>query len=498
LSGKLETATIRGGGSVQFELSTRMEGGMKHVYFTRDRSAVVAFFLNANQDYQRSDRLSKVVGNFNPTRDGQANASYWRDLFCWPTHMLDHPQFGVGITLPAYPPCFFFREGLLKGKEKDGGWFNCIDRKTGRSMRHSRVAPSERGNLQTFIAALTKIARAVERMHNAGLAHADLSERNVLIDPSSGRAIIIDVDSLVVTGLYPPDVLGTPGYIAPEVMATKHLPMNDPKRHHPCAETDKYALAVMIYKYLLERHPLDGGRVLKGLTAEQEDEAMYGAKALYSENRQDPLNRPNGSFFSAAILGKRVEDLFHKAFVDGLQHPMARPTPGSWVGALCEAFDMLLACSNAACSHKMFVLTDPVLPRCSYCGTPYRGTFSLLKLSHEERGFVRNEGAMVLNGYRGGTGTILCRHHTHRGTARGPGQDSTSLAQVVFMEQPTPTYYLQNVALPGMQVRNVAAGLPNFRPLPVGAKLQLTNGLEIRFGSEPEARQGRIETIHRS
>jgi hypothetical protein len=496
LTGPIESASIRGGGSVRFDASTRMEGGMKHVYFTPDRSAVVAFFLDANQDFQRAERLTKVVERFNPTRDDQSNATYWRELFCWPTQVVDHPSFGIGITLPAYPPCYFFREGNLKGKEKDGGWFNCIDRKTGRTMRHSLVHESERGNIQTFLAALTKVARAVERMHNAGLAHADLSERNVLLDPSSGRAIIIDVDSLVVTGLFPPDVLGTPGYIAPEVMATKRLPMQDPARKHPSAETDKYALAVMLYKYLLERHPLEGGRVLVGKSAEEEDEALHGAKALYSEHRTDASNRPKGRYFSASILGKKIDDLFHRTFVDGLVQPKSRPTPGTWVTALCEAFDMLLACPNPSCSHRLFVLTGSGRPMCPYCAVPYRGTFSRLRLSHEERGFVRNEGELILNGYRGGTGTVLYRFHTHRGAPRGPGQDSSPMAQVVFLEQPAPTFYLQNVALPGMQVRNPRAGLANFQPLPVGAKLQLTSGLEVQFGNEPEARRGMVETSY--
>jgi len=495
MSMQLETARLRDGGSIEFNVAKRMEGGMKHVYFTRDRSGVVAFFHD-KQDYQRSERLSRVVEKFNPTRDGQANSAYWRDLFCWPTSIIEHSAFGIGIHLPAYPSCFFFQQGELKGKEKDGGWFNCTDRKTGRVMRYSKVHESERGYLGTYLAAFIRVARAVERMHNAGLAHADLSERNVLIDPSSGRSIIIDVDSLVVTGLYPPDVLGTPGYIAPEVMATKHLALNDPNRKHPCADTDKYALAVMIYKYLLERHPLEGERVLKGLTAEQEDEAIYGAKALYTEHRTDAANRPKApKYLRAAILGKKIDDLFHKTFVDGLQSTMARPTPGSWVTALCEAFDMLLACPNPSCSHKQFVLTDPRAPVCPYCGTRYRGTFSVMHLTHADKGFTRNEGDVVLNGYRGGTGTVLYRFHTHRGAFRGPGQDSTPLAQVVFLDKPTPTFYLQNLALPGMMVRNPKAGLTDFQPLPLNAKLQLTTGLEVQFGPEPESRLGTVETF---
>lgn len=49
--------------------------------------------------------------------------------------------------------------------------------------------------------------------------HSDLSYKNILIDPVMGRACVIDVDGLVVPGKYPPDVVGTPDFIAPEVEA---------------------------------------------------------------------------------------------------------------------------------------------------------------------------------------------------------------------------------------------------------------------------------------
>ena len=39
----------------------------------------------------------------------------------------------------------------------------------------------------------------------------------VLVDPTTGGCVVIDIDSLVVPGVYPPEVIGTGGYIAPEV-----------------------------------------------------------------------------------------------------------------------------------------------------------------------------------------------------------------------------------------------------------------------------------------
>lgn len=492
-----ERATLTSqGGTIEFDTSKVMEGGMKRVYFTRDKLGVVAFFKDPRWAENNRDRLTCVVESFNPTRATERHADYWRSLFCWPTHLVTHPTCGLGLLLPTYPEHFFFKTGRLAGMEKDGGWYTRTNPATQKLFRYDLVAPAERGTLATYLIALSRVARAVQKMHMAGLAHSDLSERNVLIDPASGNAIIIDVDALVVTGLYPPDVLGTPGFIAPEVLATKQLPFTDPNRRHACAETDKYALAVLIYRFLLERHPLAGPRFLRGLSADEEEEALMGMKALYSEHRTDTSNHPKGSFLSAKILGKTVDDLFHKTFVEGLLDPNGRPTASQWADALAEAYDLLLACYNPNCTHRWFVVTDPRAPTCPYCATRFRGNFNLLTLTHETPKYSREAGKVLLNGFRDGDGTLLYRHHTHKGAPRGPGQDASVVAKVVFLDKPQPAYYLQNVSLAGMQVRNPSVGLSSFQPFQLGAKLLLVSGLEIRFGGDPEALTGRVEAFH--
>ena len=83
-----------------------------------------------------------------------------------------------------------------------------------------------------------------------GLAHSDLSYNNILIDPVTKSANIIDLDGLVVPGMFPPEVIGTADFIAPEVLSTKHLDIKDPKRALPNQKTDLHALAVLIYMYL--------------------------------------------------------------------------------------------------------------------------------------------------------------------------------------------------------------------------------------------------------
>jgi DNA-binding helix-hairpin-helix protein with protein kinase domain len=84
--------------------------------------------------------------------------------------------------------------------------------------------------------------------------------------------------------------------------------------------------------------------------ADEEEEALMGGQALYSEHRSNFSNRPKGAFLSARDLGKTIDDLFHKTFVDGLLNPNARPTASNWADALADAFDRL-GCISGSRHH---------------------------------------------------------------------------------------------------------------------------------------------------
>ena len=136
-------------------------------------------------------------------------AKYFSSKFCWPTAIVQSPEFG--IVCPAYPSNFFFTDASstildLKGKDKKSNWF------TSRNRRF--LEANELGDFRSMLQMSISLARSIRRMHQAGLAHSDLSCNNVLIDPLSGSCVVIDIDSLVVPGLFPPEVAGTRGYIA--------------------------------------------------------------------------------------------------------------------------------------------------------------------------------------------------------------------------------------------------------------------------------------------
>jgi len=248
------------GKEVEFEENYFAQGGMKDVHWGKNKSYVVAFYRD-KQDYNSLDRIKKITGNFRERIFNMEGGDYWKDLLVWPYDIIEY-QGKTGILCPVYNKSFFFKYGSvnndmlnIKGNEKEGKWFASA------SNQNRFLDKREKGNWRSYFRIGILLSRAVKRLHAAGLAHSDLSYKNVLVDPEGGNACIIDNDSLVVPGKFPPDVVGTPDFIAPEVMATRSLKVGNADKKLPNINTDKHALAVLIYMYLFYRHPLRGGKI---------------------------------------------------------------------------------------------------------------------------------------------------------------------------------------------------------------------------------------------
>lgn len=160
-------------------------GGMKDVYFSPDRSYVVGFF-RTKQDHVAKERLQLITGRYRQDILNSPGGDFWKDIYCWPTHVVECNG-KLGVVAPAYTRQFYFEHGStnsdqfkIKGREKQGKWFA--------SAKHQSqwLDPRERGTWLSHLKISLNIARGVRRMHMAGLAHSDLSYKNVLVDPSRG------------------------------------------------------------------------------------------------------------------------------------------------------------------------------------------------------------------------------------------------------------------------------------------------------------------------
>ena len=402
-SNKIISVTSHKGQKIEWVDRCIASGTMKDVYFSPDKSYVVGFYRNKEKfDEQAKDRLRTIVGLYRERIIDGPNGDYWQHLICWPYDTVEYRGL-TGVVVPCYKSNFFFAHGAvnndflgIKGKEKNGKWFASA------KNQNRFLDRREKGDLLSYLRISILLSRATKRLHAGGLAHSDLSYNNVLIDPEGRQACIIDIDGLVVPGKYPPDVMGTPDFLAPEVIKTKHLSLDDKNRKLPSIHTDRHALSVLVYMYLLFRHPLKGGKINDSDPIKDEELSM-GRDALFIENPTNPTNRPNLADLHPAelpyanidqlpytILGPYLKEMFDRAFIEGLHEPLKRPGADEWETALIKTVDLLQPCPNHNCSHKWFVFDNKVSPSCPYCKTPYTDALPVLNFysSREENKFL--------------------------------------------------------------------------------------------------------------
>ncbi len=499
MSTKTVTSIINSNKTYQFvDNGEPMRGGMKDVYFSPDKSYVVAFYRD-QQDFNSKERLKKIVTQYFESffiKDAVSGAFY-KELYSWPTDVVELDK-KVGIVVPCYNKNFFFKQGyatndLLKGKEKEGKWFASAKFRANQSK--SKLHESELGNWLSYFQVCVNISRGVKRLHSAGLAHSDLSYKNVLIDPVSKSAAIIDIDGLVVPNLFPPDVIGTADFIAPEVLATKHLSKNDPNRKLPNRLTDLHALAVLIYMYLLYRHPLRGGNYFGPMDTEKEEDLLMGSKSLFVEHPTDKSNqnfkREYGDNLQKflpwtdlkktpySITGPYLKELFDQAFVKGLHNPIERPTADAWEQALIKTNDLKLQCSNSKCDQKWFIYNNTKNTFCPFCNTKYGHSIPVLDFFYQFKPNVwkpENQRLVIYNN------STLHLWHSDKNIIRNERLTDAQKARVGYFSFHNGNWVFVNERL--STLKDVSEG----KDIPIGSMIELTDGKKLLLSKDDGGR----------
>lgn len=448
-------------------------GAEKRVFLTRDKQFAVGFYYGHLSDRrERLDRLTRILTTYNPTLAN--NGAYWLPYFCWPVGMVDGStaiprEFAarhqlvwppLAVVTPTYRDNFYFRDRLGTRQEKEVRWFS--------GGKASRLVPAEEaGSLLTKLQIGVRLSRAVRRLHMAGLAHADLSNKNVLVDLRGGDACIIDIDSLVVPGIAPPSVLGTPGYIAPEVLGGKG---------HPSIATDKYALAVLLYEILLQRHPLRGKRVNSTRSAEEDEQLSMGSRALFVEHPTDRRNPPSSVVdVPYSRLGPYIARCFSRTFVDGLHAPDKRADAAEWEVALYRTMQLLYPLPSGR-----WTLLAPGLPMASLKGEERVPSPVMLARMMRDTGSggIVDEGDLLL------LWRNLTLHDWHLRPGIAPNERADRTPRAYVAEQGGQLVLVNNADTPWI----VTGGGGGERVVSRNMSVTASPGLSVRIGEETPAR----------
>lgn len=490
MSASIVTVTDSNGDQIQFRDKIIATGGMKDVYASPDKRYVVAFYRGQLDDAARQ-RLEMITGPYRERIFDSEQGAYWEQLFCWPTATVEHNG-RTGVVSPFYRDHFFFEHGSfnndmlkIQGKDKEGKWF------ASPNNQFKFLDERERGNWLNYLQLCLRLSRAVRRLHAAGLAHSDLSYKNVLLSPTTGHVCIIDMDGLVVPDRFPPEVVGTPDFIAPECVASSHLSKADPQRFLPSILTDRHALAVMMYSLLLLRHPLRGQKVHAEDPGEDERLTM-GENALFVEHPTDTSNRISPSEATKptelpwkdpeklpyTVTGPYLRELFDRAFIEGLHDPRRRPSADEWEVALVKTVDLIQPCQNADCQQGWFVFDNTTAPRCPFCGTRYNGKLPVINLYslRGDRYRPDNHRLMVYSNQS------IFPWHVDRTITPNERLGDEHKSRVGYFVLHQNRWFLVNEKMPNL--KNAKTG----EEIPISGKVELEDGLQLLTGSSPSSR----------
>jgi eukaryotic-like serine/threonine-protein kinase len=308
----------------------------------------------------------------------------------------------------------------------------------------------------TMILCCFHIADSFMRLHAKGLCYKDISFGNVFFHPQTGNIRICDIDNVDVNGR-PGAIMGTPGFMAPEVIRGEA---------GPSTQTDLHSLAVMLFNILMMGDPLDGQRATGPMTQEAL-QALYGWNPLFIFDPDDASNRPIAGeqdqvMARWAIYPQFLRDLFTRAFTNGLRDPLnGRVREGEWREAMANLHDSLFPCTN--CGGLNFYDRDRLKAN---GGRPPKCWSCLQEPALPPRLRVGAHIVMLPNGAQ------LYFHHLHNQRAYN---FNSPLAEVL----PQPPS-LKN--LTGEKwVRKDSDG--SFTEVQPGMAAALTNGVKLFFGS---------------
>jgi len=197
-----------------------------------------------------------------------------------------------------------------------------------------------------------ELSHAFYQLHIKGLCYQDISPGNVFFDPQNGDIRVCDNDNVDVDGQVGA-IRGTPRFVAPEIVRLEAT---------PSTLTDLFSLAILLFHILMIHHPLLGRRENDFDCLDPEAyKNLLGTSPIFIFDPRNTSNAPLPGDHDTvvrywSIYPKFLQDLFVRAFTEGLRNPSARIVEGEWRAAMLRLRDSVLHC--AGCLRENFYDID--------------------------------------------------------------------------------------------------------------------------------------------
>ena len=207
-------------------------------------------------------------------------------------------------------------------------------------LMKNRISPT----FHTLAKATYNLADSFRQLHSKGLCYRDISHGNIFFHPETGKILICDNDNVGIDNLSSQGVVGTPRFMAPEIVRAEASPN---------ANSDRFSLATLLFYMLFTSHPLEGENEANIRCFDQPAmDQIYGVKPIFIFDPINTTNQPVPGYHDNAILYWGIypdflKDIFIKAFTLGLQ-ANKRVTETEWMNALIQLKDSIFNCNCGA------------------------------------------------------------------------------------------------------------------------------------------------------
>ena len=296
-------------------------GGQGGVYRAKLGSQSVALKWY-HPDYLQCDhflreRLQQAIAKGSPS-----------DKFLWPVEIATKKgNSSFGYIMPLRPPEYKSIVDLLNRK----------------------VTPT----IRTLATTGFQLADSFFQLHSKGLCYRDISFGNVFFSPKTGDILVCDNDNVDIDNQGKSSIMGTPKFIAPEIIAGESKPNKN---------TDLYSLAVLLFYLFYNHHPLEGKKEADtpcfDLPAQ---ERLYGTEALFIFDPNDNSNQPVPGYQDNPLIMWNIypqffNNLFIQAFTEGLRDTNRRVQETAWRKAMIRLRDSIVYCPY--CGEENFYDQD--------------------------------------------------------------------------------------------------------------------------------------------
>lgn len=211
-----------------------------------------------------------------------------------------------------------------------------------------------------------QLVNSYRALHLSGHCYRDISAGNLMFDPVSGDILICDNDNVGVNRQSRCQVWGTMEYMAPEIIRSEA---------DPSTQTDLHSLAVLLFYLWVWHHPFHGEMEYRfhcwDIPAKKK---VYGESPVFVFDPENLENRlPKDPDYAIArerwgLCPPDLQDLFIRAFTDGLNDPTRRVTEGEWQNLFSRIKDRIVACPR--CHAENFLDFSGRSGACWNCRIP--------------------------------------------------------------------------------------------------------------------------------